>query len=141
MLAIWPFSTGYQLLGLLHVLTAIVAFGPVLLYPTLRGTDRIAKLHLRMTLPALTLTWVFGMGMVGVGKQGGVTVWEMSDGWIVGGLVCWVAAMAVSWFLIRPALTDESEAAAKRFQAGVGTTHLILIVALYLMIFKPGSAL
>lgn len=143
MLAIWDFSTGYQLLGFLHVLAAIVAFGPVLMYPSLRGTERIAKLHMRMTLPALTLVWVLGMGMVGMGKlpgDGDVKAWEMSDTWIVLALLCWVVAMAASWFLIRPALTDQSEAATKKFGAGIGITHLVLVVTLYLMIFKPGAS-
>lgn len=139
MLAIWDFSTGYQLLGFLHVLAAVVAFGPVLMYPSLRGTERIAKLHLRMTLPALTLVWVLGMGMVGMGEIGNQKAWEMSEAWIVLALLCWVIAMAASWFLIRPALTDDSEAATKKFGAGIGITHLVLVVTLFLMIFKPGS--
>lgn len=140
MLAIWEFSTGYQLLGLLHILAAVVAFGPILLYPSLRGTERIARLHMRMTFPALTLLWVFGMGLVGMGENGGEKTWEMSDTWIVLALLCWVIAMAASWFLIRPALTDQSEAATKKFGAGVGITHLVLVVSLFLMVFKPGAS-
>lgn len=144
MLAIWDFGTGYQLFGLLHVLTAVVAFGPVFVYPALRrggATAALATLHMKMTLPALTLTWVLGMGLVGMSKPDGATekVWEMSQTWIVLALLCWVAAMAASWFLIRPAITDPSEAATKRLSAGIGITHLVLVVTLWLMIFKPGA--
>jgi uncharacterized membrane protein len=135
MLAILDISNGYRLLGYLHILAAIAAFGPMLVYPTLRDTAKLARLHMRITFPALTLVWVFGMGLVGTSKD----VWEMSDGWIIGALVLWVVAMAVSWFLIRPALADRSDAADKRFHAGVGITHLVLVVTLYLMIFKPGN--
>ena len=46
--------------------------------------------------------------------------------------------MVVSWFLIRPALTDTSERPAAGWRAGIGITHLVLVVVLYLMIFKPG---
>jgi hypothetical protein len=53
-------------------------------------------------------------------------------------LIGWVILMLVSWFLIRPALTDTSETARSRMSAGIGITHLLMVVILYLMIFKPG---
>jgi len=46
--------------------------------------------------------------------------------------------MLVSWFLIRPAITDPSEKATSMLAAGTGITHLLLVVALWLMVFKPG---
>ncbi len=140
MLAIFPISNGYQVLGLLHVLAVIVAFGPLFLYPTLQKAGAgptIAKIHLRLTLPALALVWVLGMGLVGMSDD----AIEMSETWIVLGLIGWVILMVVSWFLIRPALTDSSAAAQSRLAMGIGITHLVLIVQLYLMIFKPGSNL
>ena len=57
MLAILDISTGYKIVGLLHILAAIVAFGPLFIYPSLQRAGRrraVARLHLRMTLPALT---------------------------------------------------------------------------------------
>jgi hypothetical protein len=139
-LAIFPISTGYQLLGLLHVLAVVVAFGPLFFYPSLqRAGDgvTVAKVHLRLVLPALTLTWVLGMGMVGMSDD----AIEMSETWIVLALICWVALMLISWFLIRPALTDTSATARSRMGMAIGITHVLLIVLLYLMIFKPGSNL
>jgi uncharacterized membrane protein len=139
-LAIFPISTGYQLLGLLHVLAVIAAFGPLFFYPSLQRTgqtDTLAKLHLRLVLPSLTLAWVFGMGLVGTSDD----AIEMSEAWIVIALACWVVLMLLSWFLIRPALTDTSEAARGRLAMAVGITHLLLVVLLYLMVFKPGSDL
>jgi uncharacterized membrane protein len=136
-LAIIDISTGYQLLGLVHVLAVIAAFGPLFIYPSMQRAGAgvtVAKLHLRLVLPALTLVWVLGMGMVGMSDE----VWKMSDTWIVLSLLGWVVAMVASWFLIRPALTDESERGRSRLAAGVGVTHLVLVVVLYLMIFKPG---
>jgi uncharacterized membrane protein len=139
-LAIWNIadSPAYRYFGVLHILASMIAFGPLFVYPTLRkagGAARLAKLHMTLTLPALTLTWVLGMGLVGMSDD----LWEMSDTWIVLSLLCWVVAMAVSWFLIRPAITDTSEAADKKFSAGIGITHVVLIVVLVLMVFKPGS--
>ena len=46
--------------------------------------------------------------------------------------------MVVSWFMIRPALTDTSAAARGRMASGIGITHLVLVVTLIMMIFKPG---
>jgi uncharacterized membrane protein len=135
-LAIWNFSGGYQLLGVLHILAVIAAFGPLLVYPSLRragDTAGLAKLHMRLSLPALTLVWIFGMGLVGTSEG----FYDMSQTWIVLSLVGWVVLMAVSWFLIRPAITDTSEAAAKRFSAGIGVTHLLMIAILFLMVFQP----
>src|SRR5262245_35509969 len=55
-LAIFDISTGYQILGFLHVLAVIIAFGPVFFYPSLQRAGAgptLAKLHLRLVLPAL----------------------------------------------------------------------------------------
>ncbi len=137
MLAILPISNGYRIVGLLHVLAVVVAFGPLFIYPSLQragaGTT-IAKLHLRISLPALALVWVLGMGLVGMSDK----VWKMSQTWIVLSLIGWVILMLVSWFMIRPALSDTSDAARGRLASGIGITHLLLVVMLYLMIFKPG---
>lgn len=138
MLAIYDFSTGYRLLGVLHVLTAVAAFGPLFIYPSMQRAGagaEVAKLHLRMSLPALVLTWVFGMGLVGMSKDN----FEMSQTWIVLSLLCWVGAVVVSWFLIRPSLGDTSDSARSRLAAGIGVTHLIAVVVIYLMVFKPGA--
>ena len=131
-------TNGYRILGYLHIIAAIAAFGPVFIYPSLQRAGAgatLAKLHLRVVLPALTLQWVFAMGLVGASDD----TWEMSDTWIVLSLLGWVVAMVASWFLIRPALTDDSPRARSRMGAGVGITHLVLVVVLYLMIFKPGA--
>ena len=136
-LAIYPISNGYELLGLLHILSVIAAFGPLFIYPSLvragAGAE-VAKWHLRLSLPALVLAWVFGMGMVGSSDD----FFEMSDGWIIASLLVWVVLVLVSWFLIRPSLSDSSERARSMLSAGIGITHVGLIVMLWLMVFKPG---
>ena len=116
MLAIWDFSTGYQIVGTLHVLAAIAAFGPLFVYPSLQRAGAgatIARLHLRLALPSLVLVWVLGMGMVGMSED----TFEMSQTWIVLSLIGWVILMVVSWFLIRPSLTDDSDAGPAPIQA------------------------
>jgi hypothetical protein len=135
MLALLQTSTGYRILGLLHIITAISAFGPVLLYPGLKKageTKTIARLHMMLTFPSLVLLWVFGMGMAGVGEL------SMSDPWLSVSIIVWAALVTVSWLMIRPAISDDSPKAISRMAAGSGITHLGLVIALVLMIWKPG---
>ncbi|HEY5663538.1 MAG TPA: hypothetical protein VIS05_05835 [Ilumatobacter sp.] len=131
-------STGYKLMLLLHLVAAVTAFGPLFLYPGLRKageTATIATTHMRMTLPALVLVWVFGMGLAGMSDG----VFEMSETWLTLAIAVWAVMVAVSWFLIKPAITDTSEAANAKLSAGIGITHLGLIASLVLMIWKPGQ--
>lgn len=128
-------SFGYRLMGLVHIASVVAAFGPVLVYPTLRRTgdpSTVARLHMRVTFPALVVLWVAGMGLAGMGEL------KMSQLWLSLSIVVWVALIAASWFLIRPALTATDTATASKLSAGVGITHLGLIVGLVLMIWKPG---
>jgi hypothetical protein len=130
-------SDGYQIVGLLHVLAVIIAFGPLFVYPSLQRADAgatLAKLHLRLVLPALALAGVLGVALVEMSDD----AWEFSQTWVVLALIGWVALMLVSWFLIRPSLTDGSDQARAKMASGIGVTHVLLIVMLYLMIFKPG---
>ncbi|MEY2975274.1 MAG: hypothetical protein RIR49_1694 [Actinomycetota bacterium] len=138
MLAIEPISTGYQVMGLLHILTAISTFGPMFLYPGLKKageTATIARLHMRLTFPSLVLLWVLGMGLAGMSKDR----FELTHTWLALSIVIWVVLVVVSWMLIRPAITDDSPAAVSKMAAGTGVTHLLLVVALILMVWKPGD--
>jgi hypothetical protein len=144
MLAITPFTTMSKWLGLLHIISVVAAFGPVLVYPTLRragAVEALARLHVRLTLPALVALWVFGMGLAGVSKPSGAdeVVYHVSETWLVLALIDWAVLMVVAWVLIRPAIGDRSDASTARFSAGVGITHLGLVVGLVLMIWKPGA--
>jgi hypothetical protein len=126
-----------QILYFVHILSAIAAFGPLFLYPRMQRageTSAMAALHMKLAFPALVVLWIAGMGMAGTQEISLGGTWFVSIT-----IVLWVAALAVSWFLIRPAIDDTSEQARKMMAAGIGITHLILVVSLYLMIFKPGG--
>jgi hypothetical protein len=130
-------TTPYRLMALLHILAAIVAFGPLFLYQGLRKageTTTMAATHMRMTFPALVVLWVVGMGLAGMSDD----VYKVSQLWLTLSIVNWVIMIAVSWFLIRPAISDTSESATSKLAAGTGVTHLGLVVGLVLMIWKPG---
>jgi hypothetical protein len=127
----------YRILYFVHLFSAIAAFGPLFLYPRLQRageTASIARLHMRFVFPALVVLWVAGMGMAGVGK-----ISLAGTPFITATIVLWLVALVVSWFLIRPALDEPDETATSKLSMGVGITHLILVVSMYLMIFKPGG--
>jgi hypothetical protein len=142
-IAILLTSTSYRLMAMLHILAAIVAFGPLFLYPGLRKageTRTIAAMHMRLTFPALVVLWVLGMGLAGMSTAPGAdeATYSMSQMWLSLSIVNWVVLTAVSWFLIRPAISDPGESATAKLAAGTGITHLGLVVGLVLMIWKPG---
>ena len=77
------------------------------------------------------------MGLVGMSDDASS---RCPQTWIVLALIGWVILMVVSWFLIRPALTDTSDAA--RGPAGhrrSASPTCCWSCMLYLMVFKPGS--
>lgn len=124
--------------GLLHVIAAIGAFGPLFFYPRLQRageTQAMAALHMRFVFPSLVALWVLGMGMAGIGEYNLAETW-----WMTGSILIWLVVLVVSWFLIRPAITDGGESARAKMSAGVGVTHLALVAALYLMVFQPGGS-
>ena len=128
-------QTLVKLLYLIHVLSIVAAFGPLFLYPRMQRageTSAMATLHLKFVFPALILLWVVGMGMAGVNKFALAEMW-----WITITIALWIGSVAVSWFLIRPAISDTSDDAKKKLSMGIGITHLILVASLVLMIFKP----
>jgi len=136
-LAILDINTGYQILGFLHIVAAVVAFGPLFIYPSMQRAGagaEVARLHMRMSFPGLVLVGLLGGALVGASDE----VIEMSEAWVTLALLGWVALVAVSWFLIRPSIGDSSESARSKLAAGIGSTHLLVVVLVYLMVFKPG---
>ncbi len=128
-------QTLVRILYLIHILTVVGAFGPLFLYPRLQRAGQsatVAALHMKLVFPSLVILWVAGMGMAGINKFDLAKTY-----WITITLVLWFIAVVVSWFMIRPALTDTSEAARSKMAAGIGITHVVLVLALWLMIFKP----
>ena len=137
MLAVLLDTFAYRTMALAHIASAVVAFGPVLVYPTLRRAgdqQALATLHMRLTFPALVVLWVLGMGLAGMSEE----AYKMSQLWLALSIALWAVLMVVSWVLIRPAITDDSPSATSKFSAGVGITHLGLVIGLVLMIWKPG---
>lgn len=139
-------GTGYHIVLLLHVLTVIVGFAPLWLTPVMirltaagdkAAADGLEVSILRFSLPGIGLAGILGFGLAGMSEK----VFKMSQTWLSIAAVLWVVLLALLFFVARPAIKafrDGDAAARGRIMMVTGISHLILVVTLYLMIFKPG---
>lgn len=145
-------NTGYKVMLLFHVLFVIIAFAPAWLTPVVlrmsgaerEGAEALRIAVLRYSLPFVALTGVLGFGLAGMSKPEGSdeVLFKMSQGWLSAAIVLWLVQLAVLWFVARPAFKALGEGVAEargRVMAATGITHVILLVMLWLMIFKPGG--
>ena len=127
-------STGYKVLLIVHVLAIVVAFGVNFVTPILsRASDALApsfaKIAKTLQLPSLAIAFVAGMGLIGMSDD----QWKMSQAWVSIAFVVVIAAAVVVFLLARA-----HETGAKTVPMLNGILHLLLLVGLYAMIFKPG---
>jgi hypothetical protein len=129
-------DTGFRIFFLLHILTVIVAFTPavVALLPgerdgTLGLIDRAGRL---VFAPALILTGLFGILCI-VTAPG--DIFEFSQTWVSLAFVVWIAMNGVFHALV---LAGQRQGDAAKVNNGQAIMTLLLIVMLYLMIWKPG---
>ena len=139
-------STGYKIVLLIHVLAVIVGFAPLWLTPVMirltaagdkAAADGLEVSILRFSLPGIGLAGILGFGLAGMSEK----YYKMSQTWLSIAAVLWVVLLALLFFVARPAIKafrDGDAAARGRIMMVTGISHLILVVTLYLMIFKPG---
>lgn len=140
-------STSYKIVLLLHILAVVVGFAPAWLTPALvrlrkagdnGAAEQLQLSVLRYSLPGIALAGLFGFALSGMSNE----TYKMSQGWLSAAVAIWLVLLAVIVFVVRPAIAqfakDAGDAARGRIMMGTGITHLLLVVMLYLMIFKPG---
>lgn len=145
-------ATGYRIVLLIHILAVIIGFAPLWLAPVLvrltasgdkAAADGLEVSILRFSLPGIGLAGLLGFGLSAMSKADGApeAMFKMSQAWISIAAVLWIVLLAVLFFVARPAIKafrDGNAAARGRIMMATGIGHLILVVMLYLMIFKPG---
>jgi hypothetical protein len=126
---------GFRIFLLLHILTVIVAFSPavVALLPgerdgTLGLIDRAGRL---VFAPALILAGLFGILCIVTSDD----VFEFSDTWISLAFVVWIAMNGVFHALV---LAGQRQGDPAKVNNGQALMTVLLLVMLYLMIWKPG---
>lgn len=119
----------------LHVLSAIVAFGAFFAGPMVtRSTDGagagFAKVTTYIQAPALAVLLATGILQAYAMEPREV----FKETWISIAFTVWIAMAVVMFFLIRA-----QRAGTKAVQPLTGVMHLLLVVALWAMIWQPGA--
>jgi uncharacterized membrane protein len=138
-------STGYKIVLMIHVLAVIVGplwLAPVLVRLTAAGdkaaADGLEVSILRFSLPGIGIAGILGFALAGMSEK----AYKMSQAWLSISAVLWVVLLALLFTVARPAIKafrDGDAAARSRIMIATGISHIILVVTLYLMIFKPGA--
>lgn len=127
-------STGFQILVLVHVLAAFVAFGGNFIQPMMAragaNDEALGQAAMFIQLPAMAVMWVAGMGAIGMSDK----VFTFSQTWVSIAMLVWIIAMVLQ-FLVAKGYKDAKTDMVPMLTGGL---HLCLVIALYLMIFKPG---
>lgn len=152
-------DTGYNVMLLIHVLAVMVAFAPAFVWPfvarKLRSATQdgdlssaVARATAGMTTkiygPALAIGGLVGFGLAGMsGKDANdELIYSVSDPWLSAAAVIWFLLLGLFFGLVGPAekrAVAGDESAAKMVRMSNGIIHLGVVVALYLMVFKPGA--
>ncbi|HET8619680.1 MAG TPA: hypothetical protein VFM27_12010 [Acidimicrobiales bacterium] len=134
-------SDTYKFFLLLHIASVVVAFAPVIVgsvalapaggrrraaVPELGPTGRIVYAG------GLILAGLFGILLIVTSDD----VWEFSDTWISLAFLVWIAMNGVFHAMVFPA---RRAARSDRAQLGIAILNILLIVMLWLMIWKPGA--
>lgn len=144
-------DVGYQIVYLLHILTVVAAFAGAMVNPRLGGlarrsddgtqrslgrfmVDGLTQMH----FPALIFAGLFGIGLIMMSSD----TYEFSQTWISIAFLLWLALLAVFFFALRPALAQLSENPTaddyKKAAMFNGIVHLLFLLMLIDMVFKPG---
>jgi uncharacterized membrane protein len=144
-------STAYKVVFLFHILTIVVAFAGGWTSPrygalaassdesTRRGIGgAMATLTTVVHLPALVLAGLTGIGLISLSED----VFEFSQTWISLAFLLWIAMIGVMAGLAMPAqrrlAAGESGDPEKKLAMSTGIVHLLFLLMLIDMIWKPG---
>jgi uncharacterized membrane protein len=145
-------DTPYRIVLIVHILTAMAAFAPAFAHPFLANQARAMGPEGRQTVmrymvangrriytPALIVTGLAGFALQGMSEG----AWGFDQAWITGAILIWVAMNGILHAVLIPAEAkvaagEGGEAAESRVQIGGAVLTVLLVVMLYLMVFKPG---
>ena len=142
----------YKVLYLGHMIAFLAAFAPAVINPIvsarmkadgdepslLRLVGHMAAMGQRIHFPALIAVGGFGIAMVLASDP----IWSFGDTWVSLAFLVWLAIVGIVIGLLLPGerklAAGELEAEKTVAMAGQIVT-LLLLVMLYLMIWKPGA--
>ena len=142
----------YRVLFAGHMISFVVAFAPAVINPVLfakakgdgdnaalgRLAGHLASNGRQIHFPALLVMGAFGIGMVLTSDP----VWSFGDTWVSLAFLTWLAICGIITGLMLPGerkLAAGDASAEKVVERAGQLTTLLLLVMLYLMIWKPGA--
>ena len=141
-------DTSYDIVLVAHIVAVLAAFAPAFVHPFLEQQTRdladrgkvLTMMHTngrRIYAPALIVAGLLGFALQGMSDS----VWELSQTWLWLSAVVWVAMNGILHAVLLPAekaVADGDESARSRVQAGGISITVLLLIVVYLMVFKPG---
>ena len=158
-------SAGYKIFVLLHIVAIIVAFSPAFVWPVLNrrrrieGSEAAADVSDMQAMPvpatapvesaaagvlsptmhggSLLLAGIFGIALIGLSGK----AWAFSQTWVSIAFVLWFLMLGVFFAGLVPAqraLREGKAAAEQRLAMFYGGMHLLLLLQIIDMIWKPG---
>lgn len=143
-------STPYNIVLIVHILSAMAAFAPAFVHPVLTGQSKsmgdeghravmgvqVANGR-RIYGPALIVTGLAGFALQGMSDG----AWEFGQAWILIAIVLWIVMNGVLHAIVVPnekKMAEGDASAEQMVQIGGIILTVSLLVMLYLMVFKPG---
>lgn len=136
-------SAPYDIVLILHVVFMVVAFAPAFVWPVLNRLDEAgskvvgAIVDPMMHGASLVLTGVFGIGLISLSDE----VFEFSQVWISLAFLLWFIMLGLFFGLLIPAqkaVRDGAAGAEARLAMSYGGMHLLLLLQVIVMVWKPG---
>ncbi len=149
-------SPGYNIVLILHLLFMVVAFAPAFVWPVLNRLERTRAASAgpdgsgsrgagalghafdpMMHGASMVLTGFFGIVLVLMSND----VFEFSQTWISIAFVIWFLMLAVLFLGLVPAqkaVRDGAPSGPSRLAMTYGGLHLLLLLEIIVMVWKPG---
>lgn len=159
-------SFGYNIVLLLHLVTVIIAFAPAFVWPMLNRQRRlegstgaqdvsnVASVPMPASAPtggaisaiidpivhggALVLAGIFGIGLIGMSSS----AFAFKQSWVSLAFVLWFLMIGVLFAGLIPAqraIRAGKVAAEQRLAMSYGGMHLLLLLQIIVMVWRPGA--
>ena len=138
-------DNGYNVVLVLHLLAAVVGVAPAVVAvvsPRRAAMDDVAVRTARSVYaPALIVAGLLGVVLIllsdAPGQQG--RLWEFSQAWISSAFLVWIVMVGVYQALVVRGARAGGDAGRRQVTLGSQLLSVLVVVMLYLMVFKPGA--
>lgn len=128
-------DTGFRIFFYLHILSVVVAFAPAVVSLLPGGREGALGLLERagrqVYAPALVLAGLFGILCIVTSDD----LFQFSDTWVSLSFIVWIAMNGVFHAMV---LVGQRDGDTAKVTNGQAIMTVLLLVMLYLMIWKPG---